>query len=138
MQIRLMTLKDYHQVLTVWQTAGLNIYPKDDSKKSLLRFLKMNPKSCLVAEVGKKIVGGILGAFNGRRAWIYHLAVHPKYQKQGIGLALVEKLEQYFTNINVYKIKLDVLKSNVDVIPFYKKLGYVFEEECIVMEKKLP
>ena len=99
--------------------------------------LKMNYTSCFVAISDKKIIGSVFGTFNGRRGWIYHLAVHNNWQKKGIGLLLMEKTEQALAKQKVTKIILAVHISNLKVIPFYEKLGYVIMPDALLFEKGL-
>src|SRR5262249_19693362 len=48
----------------------------------------------LVAEADGQLVGSIFGVFDGWRANIYRLAVHPSYRRRGIARALVGEVEQ--------------------------------------------
>jgi len=58
----------------------------------------------------------------GRIRWVYVL---PKFQKQGIGTALVLHLEQVAREKGLRKIRL-VTDNNAEwAIRFYKKLGYI-------------
>lgn len=54
-------------------------------------------------------------------AWIATLAVHPDYQKAGIGSALLETCE---SQINLPRIRLSVRHSNHSAIQLYKKHSY--------------
>ena len=55
-------------------------------------------------------------------AWIATLAVHPDYQKAGIGTALLETCE---SQINLPQIRLSVRQSNHSAIQLYKKHAYL-------------
>ena len=66
-KIRPMTMKDYDEVYALWMTIkGFGIRSIDDSREGTERFLKRNPTTSMVAEVGNKIVGGILCGHDGR------------------------------------------------------------------------
>jgi len=58
--------------------------------------------------------GGIVGH-------IEDVAVHPGFQKHGIGRKLVEFLLDECRRLNCYKVILDCAEA---VIPFYEKLGF--------------
>ena len=64
----------------------------DDSLEGIGRFLQRNPETCFVAVEGESIAGCILAGTDGRRAYIYHTAVHPEFRRRGIGRQLVERL----------------------------------------------
>ena len=54
-EIRVMTIDDYDEVYSLWQTIhGFGIRSIDDSRDGVLRFLKRNPTTSVVAvEDGK-------------------------------------------------------------------------------------
>ncbi|WP_010582183.1 GNAT family N-acetyltransferase [Schlesneria paludicola] len=58
--------------------------------------------------------GGIVGH-------IEDVAVHPAFQKHGVGRALVVHLLNECRNFHCYKVILDCAEG---VIPFYEKLGF--------------
>ena len=67
-EIRVMTIDDYDEVYSLWQTIhGFGIRSIDDSREGVLRFLKRNPTTSVVAVEDGKIVGAILCGHDGRR-----------------------------------------------------------------------
>ena len=58
--------------------------------------------------------GGVVGH-------IEDVAVHPGFQKHGIGRALVDHLLEVCREFHCYKVILDCAEG---VIPFYEKLGF--------------
>lgn len=137
MKIKLIKLKNFTKLLTLWKEAGSSVANFEREQKELLMLLKFNPDSCLVATVNSKIVGSIIGAFNGRRAWIYHLAIHPKWQKKGIGSKLLKTVEKILKNKGVTKILLGVSLNNLSTCSFYEKSGYFIMNDAILMSKEL-
>jgi|SRR3989338_9620018 len=137
MKIRPMKIDDYEEVVAVWQATGLSVDDYDDSWSRLKQLIDKNRGGCLVAVSEGQIVGAVLGTYNGQRAWVYHLAVMPEYQRLGIGKALIAKLEQWCQKVGAKKIKLAVLKANNQALGFYEKLGYVADDDAITLEKSL-
>ena len=91
MQIRFMQMDDYDAAVQLWkQIDGLRLTAADDSEIGLRRYLTRNPNTCFVAVDEDKIIGTILSGHDGRRGYIYHMAVAPAYQKQGVGKALLQ------------------------------------------------
>ena len=60
---------------------GMGLNNLDDSKEGIGRFLNGNPDTCFVAELENVIIGVILTGNDGRRGYIYHTAVNPKYRR---------------------------------------------------------
>ena len=97
MLIRPMTIDDYEEVYSLWMSCkGMGLNNLDDSKEGIEKFLIHNPNTCFVAEENC-IVGAIMVGNDGRRGYIYHTAVNPKYQNQKIGTKLLN------TAINVLR-----------------------------------
>ena len=86
--IRQMAIEDYELVYDLWiHTPGMGLNTADDSKEGIARYLKRNPTTCFVAESGDKVVGALLAGHDGRRGYLYHAAVLPGFQRQGIARA---------------------------------------------------
>ena len=133
-----MKLKDISQLLKLWEEATLEIENPEREIYEAEKMLLLNPSSCFIAVDGEEIIGSIFGIFNGRRAWIYHVAVHTKWQKQGIGKTLILKTEMAFEKLGATRINLWVELNNLKVISFYKKLGYLaYEPGSVLMKKEL-
>lgn len=86
--------------------------------------LERNPGLCLGAILNEALVGCVLGGWDGRRGWVHHLAVHPDYQRRGLGQALMADLEQRFAALGVPIVNLLVYCENSAAMAFYERLGY--------------
>jgi len=128
---------DFRQLMDLWKKAGLSLSDQAIEQEEFVAMLALNPTSCLVAKVKHQVVGSALGIFNGRRAWIYHLAVNPKWQKQGVGSKLLQATENALWKIQGNKIRLWVGFTNLKVVPFYEKHGYSVMSDAIMMGKNM-
>lgn len=137
MTIRTMTMRDYDEVIAVWKASGLTMDAACDSRPMFTKTLGMNPNSCFVALDNKIIVGAVLGAFNGRRMWAYHLGVRPTYQKKGIGKKLMSAVEHACQKAGAPKLSLAVMKDNLDVVGFYRKLGFYKVHDSVWLSKTM-
>lgn len=128
---------DFPEAILLWKKAGLSI---PDVKKEFLEFqyvLRMNSSSCLVLVQDKTIIGSALGIFNGRRGWIYHLAIHPDFQHQGYGSLLLKKAEKELKKKGAHRVLLCVEYTNLKVAPFYEKYGYVVINDALWLGKNI-
>lgn len=114
---------DYEAVLRVWREAGLTIKPSD-TLPELRKLVERNPGTFLVAEEEGTVVGTVIGAWDGRRAWVYHLAVLPAARGRGMGRTLMEELERRMRAVGAPKLNLLIEAGNAGVADFYRKLGY--------------
>ena len=127
--------EDYDAVVRLWRDAGLTVKPSD-ALPELRKLIDRNPGLFLVAEEDGSICGTVIGAWDGRRAWIYHLAVLPALQRRGIGRMLMEELERRLRTIGATKLNLLVERENASVAAFYRTLGYA-PDELLFMTKRL-
>src|SRR3984893_4219169 len=81
---------DYDGAIALWNSVeGVEIC-EGDSREEIAEYLKRNPGLSRVAAADGKIVGVALCGHDGRRGWIYHLAVAQAYRRQKVGKLLME------------------------------------------------
>src|SRR5438094_8068119 len=107
MMIREFKIDDYLIVADLWQAAGLILRPGDELEDVKLK-LQRDPDLFLVAEQDAEIVGSVIGGWDGRRGWIYHLAVMPEHQRKGIGVGLVSEGEARLAAIGAQTVTAQV------------------------------
>ena len=110
-------------VVQLWNDCGL-VTTANNPFKDIQRKLKVQSDLFFVAVEKNKVVGTVMGGYEGHRGWINYLAVDPAYQKSGIGLELMKKVEQKLKNLGCPKINLQIRESNAKVRAFYEKIGY--------------
>lgn len=117
--------EDYETVLQLWEQAGPGIHVgRSDTPEEIKKKISRDPDLFLVAELDGKIVGTVLGGFDGRRGLIYHLAVRQEYRQNGIGDILMGAVEQRLKEKGCRRSYLLVTKDNQDAIRFYEKRGW--------------
>jgi ribosomal protein S18 acetylase RimI-like enzyme len=83
-----------------------------------------NPGLVLVATAGDRLVGSGLGAWDGRRGWIYHLGTTPDHRRKGLGRRLVQEIERKLRQLGCPKVNVIVRDENSDGARFWEALGY--------------
>jgi ribosomal protein S18 acetylase RimI-like enzyme len=101
-------------------------------------FLSKNPGMCFVADRGGALIGFVYCGHDGRRALIYHLAVHPDARGAGVGAALMACVERAIARAGISRGLLMVLTSNASAAGFYEALGWRARPDLIVMAKDFP
>ena len=105
--------------------------------ENIKKFLEQNPRTCFVAEEYNQLVGTVLGGNDGRRGYIYHLAVHPDHQKKGVGKQLTETCLAALRKQGIMKCHIFVISDNEDGIQFWKKIGWEMRDDILVMSRNL-
>lgn len=138
MNIRTMTLSDYDAVYALWLSCrGMGLNDLDDSREGIERFLKRNPETCFVAEENEMIVGVIITGNDGRRGYIYHTAVSPRFRRNGIAKALVNAALKALKDLGINKTALVVFEKNADGNLFWESMGFTSREDLVYRNKTL-
>ena len=117
-------VEDIKDMLRLWQgIPGLGIGEGDDGK-SLEKFINKNPSTCLIIKSKQDIVGTVLGGFDGRRGYIYHLAVHPDHRQKGFGKLLLKNVLIELGKAGATKVHLFVFNGNDVALQFYLSQGW--------------
>src|ERR1700677_3381539 len=94
MPIRPYRATDEEAVIALWREVLPDSAPHNDPATSIRNKMAVDPDLFLVAEVDGKVVGTVMGGYDGHRGWIYSVAVNVQVRRQGIGTALMRHLEQ--------------------------------------------
>ncbi len=136
MRIREFQLIDYGKVVELWRESGIILRPGDERDGIELK-LQRDPDLFLVAEDDQQILGVLLGAWDGRRGWINHLAVRSGRRRSGVGKSLVRELERRLAVKGALKVNAQVYKANRVSVGFFKSLNYEVHSDLIMVGRKL-
>lgn len=138
MEIRKMQISDYKAVYDLWLSCkGMGLNDVDDSEKGISRFLERNPETCFVAIDNNEIMGVILCGNDGRRGYIYHIAVKSSERNNGIGTKLVDRAMKAFEDIGITKVALVVFEQNETGNIFWEKKGFTSREDLVYRNKQI-
>ena len=123
-QTREFLINDYEAAVELWKRVeGLDIAEGDD-RESVRRFLGQNRGLSRVATDGSTIVGAALCGHDGRRGYIYHLAVDPAYQGRQLGKRLVEECLSGLRRAGLERANILVAKDNPRGRDFWRRTGW--------------
>ena len=134
--IRVYRERDREQVLALWQECDL-IHPKNDPQKDLDRKKGFGEELFLVVEEREKIIGTVMGGYDGHRGIINYLGVHPSFRGQGLGKMLLQAVEQKLKDLGCPQVNLLVWSNNSEVLEFYKKTQYSEANDIVLLRKRL-
>ena len=134
--IRIYRERDREQVLALWQECDL-IHPKNDPQKDLDRKKGFGEELFLVIEEREKIIGTVMGGYDGHRGIINYLGVHPSFRGQGLGRMLLQAVEQKLKDLGCPQVNLLVWSNNSEALKFYKKTQYSEANDIVLLRKRL-
>jgi N-acetylglutamate synthase len=118
------SIDDYDAAVELWsRVEGVEI-AEGDSKGELAGFVLRNPGLSRVATVGSTIAGVALCGHDGRRGYIYHLAVDPTYQGRGLGKRLMAECLEGLGKAGLRRANIMVAKDNPRGREFWKSSGW--------------
>jgi N-acetylglutamate synthase len=136
-EIRPFAIAAYDDVVALWQKCeGIGL-SQADSREAIQSYLERNPAMSFVATSDGKVVGAILCGHDGRRGYIHHLAVHPRWRRQSIGRRLVEKCLDALGSAGIQKCHLFTFNQNQDGIAFWKAIGWTPRKDIGVASKNI-
>ena len=133
MAIRLceFNIADYEAVYAIWQNAGHGIgIGRSDTREEIAKKLQHDPDLFLGAQEDKipwtppRIIGTVIGGYDGRRGLIYHLAVEDPYRGRGIAKILMDEIERRLIEKGCLKAYLLVLRGERETVEFYEHRGW--------------
>jgi len=132
-----MTIGDYDQVIVLWNAVEGMGMSDADSRDGIGKFLRRNPDMSCVAERAGAIIGAALCGHDGRRGFIYHLAVDRAYRRHGVGRGIIECCLTQLRAQGLGKCHIVVYADNREGKKFWRKTGWELREDLNLMSKIL-
>lgn len=121
---RSLTEADLASALALWAAADGVEVAEGDEPAQLVAYLARNPGLSQGAWRGERLVGAVLAGHDGRRGYLYHLAVANEARGKGIGRALVERALAGIAAAGVVRALILVARDNPTGRAFWLGRGW--------------
>lgn len=120
-EMRWLTRNHMSQVVTI-ETVAFKDFPW--SEDDFIRCLRQ--RNCIgkVAIQRERVVGYVVYELHESRLHILNFAVHPSYQKHGIGRTMIGHLRDKLRPHRRNRILLEVRETNLDAQLFFQRTGF--------------
>ena len=134
-----MTVQDYDQVAALWRTTeGIGLHDDCDSKAGITHYLQRNDGLSFVARQHGQLIGAVLCGHDGRRGYLHHLAVAPKWRGQGIGHALIRHCLAALAAVGITKCHAFVFADHKPAHYFWQHVGWTERTDLKVVSTTSP
>lgn len=122
----LQTTTELNELISVFSQAFESEY--STSETYLQTILQNKAAICLGAFSEQKIVGGVIAfemtpIHGTKELYLYDIAVHPDYQKRGIGAKLIEHVKAEAKTRDIGTIFVEAESEDEGAVTFYRKIG---------------
>lgn len=134
-QVQEMKIEDYEEIFAFWSnTKGMGLSTAD-SRQNIEKFLLRNKDMSFCCKEEDRIVGTIMCGHDGRRGFIYHLAVSEAYRWKGMGRLLVERCLKRLEEEGIDKCHLFVMAGNEAGNAFWSSVGWKKRNDIITYSR---
>jgi ribosomal protein S18 acetylase RimI-like enzyme len=129
---------DYQPVYELWLSIERGVHlGRSDTPAEIEKKISRDPDLFLIAECENKIIGSVIGGYDGRRGLIYHLAVDESFRGQGIGSHLMNEVEARLRSKGCLKCYLLVTNDNPEAAVYYQDHGWFHMDTVRLFGKEL-
>lgn len=121
MTIRDFKIEDIPNVINILKLNDQYSFPEVDGPEAIKRLWNCKAAIFIVYELNKKVIALIRGTYDGSRAIIHQLSVHPNYQNLGIGTILVKEIVERFKERGSDTASATITKKSSK---FWEKVGF--------------
>lgn len=132
-EIRAFDSSDIPDALALWRAADGVVLRDADQAAPLLDYVRRQAASCFVAVLDSRVIGTVLCGHDGRRGYLYHLAVERAHRGRGIGRALATHALDALRAAGIGKCHLMVVTDNAEARAFWAALGWQLRSDVVLM-----
>jgi ribosomal protein S18 acetylase RimI-like enzyme len=121
---------DFDPIIRLWVSIDRHT-ALPDRREYLETFHAFSPDLLLVAEAEGRIIGIVIGGWDGWRANIARLTTRPEARRTGVAMALVREVERRLLAKGARRVYALVDKRSPPAIPFWEAAGYAFNDNIL-------
>jgi len=123
--IRLATKEDLPTVYEIERLSFKDSYPPF----FIEMLLSLNPRTSLVAEKEKRVIGYLVATKDRSTGHIVSIAVAPEERGKTVGRTLLKRILEILRKLDVETVRLEVRRSNREAQRFYEAQGFEYNHE---------
>lgn len=139
MDIGLFTIDDYDDLIALWGRCGLPYDKRDrDSRRRIEEQIYDDHVVILTLKTEEgRMIGAVIGTYDGRKGWINRLAVDPDYRGHRLAARLMEKVEEMLVEMGARIFAALIEEENFPSMAAFKHCGYEGWDNIVYFRKEL-
>ncbi|WP_254512199.1 GNAT family N-acetyltransferase [Anatilimnocola floriformis] len=134
-ELRELTAGDYDAVMQLWNSApGVRT---NEPREEYERILRRNPGLGTAAWIGSELAGAVLCCHDGRRGYLYHLAVAEQFRRRGLARAIVDHCLQLLTAEGIQRCTIFLIADNEMGKTFWLNHGWRERVDLVAFARDL-
>lgn len=133
--LRACRVSDIPAVLDLW--ARSTDASVGDNPTAIRLRLRRDRHLFLLAVDGMRVVGSLVGGWDGWRATMARLAVDPEYRRRGVAGLLVRRVERELRALGAARVSCLVFDGNRRARAFWQGAGYLYDPDTVRYKKDL-
>ena len=114
---------DLVTVLELWANHGAHLSSTDDPDALRTRLVR-DREIFVLALDGDRVIGGLMGGWDGWRGNLYRLVVDRQYRRRGVASRLVAEVEDRLRAMGARRIYALALDEEPGALAFWRRAGY--------------
>lgn len=120
-EVRAMAAVDIPSALRLWSsTEGIEL-SEGDAPEEIARYLARSPGVSTVACVDGRVIAAVMCGHDGRRGFVYHLAVAPDFRGRGVARRVMKRSLERLKDAGIHRALLFVETGNTGGQQFWLK-----------------
>jgi ribosomal protein S18 acetylase RimI-like enzyme len=139
MNIGLFTIDEYDDLTNLWGRCGLHYDKEDrDSRERIEGQIYDDHVVILTLRTDEgKLIGSVIGSYDGRKGWINRLAIDPDYRGRRLAARLLEKAEVMLVEMGARVIGALIEDQNFPSMAAFKFGDYEGWDDIVYFRKEL-
>jgi len=116
----------------LWEATEMDGSQRGDNNAVIEKTIELGGKLIILEnKINDEIVGTSWLTVDGRRIYLHHFGIHPKYQGMGYSKILLQESLNFAKDLGL-QIKLEVHRSNEIAIELYKRAKFEYLGDYLV------
>ncbi len=134
---RAMGVADLREALALWNASEGMGLSEEETEPVLAFFLARNPGlSAVLRAPDGTLAGAVLCGHDGRRGFLYHLAVAPVWRGRGVGRALADFAMAGLRAAGIARATILVYADNARARGFWDRMGWAERDDILILQAR--